>query len=155
MPDRLAEIFAAQQQLQLRLGRVFSEMSTEEKISCIRIDVLALEDELHEALAETKWKPWAKGERTIERDKYVGELVDAAHFLFNLLLIAGVDPGEFHARYFEKNARNHKRQDDGYTGEKCAACGGELDRPGIAVVEVAGRKYCCYADGVPVEAIRD
>ena len=31
-----------------------------EKLEWIRWNVLALEDELHEALAETGWKPWAK-----------------------------------------------------------------------------------------------
>ena len=63
-----------------------STLETNEQLDWIRWNTLALEDELHEALAETGWKPWAKSKH-VNRDAFVGELVDAFHFFMNLMLV--------------------------------------------------------------------
>jgi dimeric dUTPase (all-alpha-NTP-PPase superfamily) len=140
--DKLDLIYDAQRKLQQRLGHNFAAMSLEEVIEYIKLNILACTDELHEALNETSWKPWTKGERKILRDRYVGELVDAQHFLFNLMIVMGMSPDELLERYLDKNARNHQRQDDGYTGGKCATCSGELDR-GLMVL-LNGEKFDSY-----------
>lgn len=100
----------------------------DERVEFIRWNVLALEDELHEALGEVGWKPWATS-RHLNRESYVGELVDAWHFLMNLLLVAGVTEEEFVARYDAKRRRNAERQVEGYDGvaDKCPKCWRALD----------------------------
>ena len=107
-----------------------------QKTEWIRWNVLALEDELHEALAETGWKPWATSNH-INRDAFVSELVDAFHFLMNLMLVVGCDADEFLAKYGEKRGINAKRQADGYDGvsTKCPKCKRALDDPAVGCTE--------------------
>lgn len=104
----------------------------EELTRFIRWNVLALEDELHEALAETHWKPWATGEGFLDRDAFVKELIDAQHFLNNLYLAAGVSSNEVVERYLAKAKVNADRQEAGYssTSGKCEHCGRATDEPG-------------------------
>lgn len=88
----------------------------------IRVNVLAAEDELHEALAEVSWKPWASSEY-FNRDAFLGEIVDALHFVANLLAGAGITDEELNTAYLAKMERNRKRQSEGYTGlDKCSIC---------------------------------
>jgi hypothetical protein len=83
-------------------------------------NVLALTDELHEALLELKWKPWLTEGRGdwVNRDAFVGELIDAMHFLGNLFLLAGATGSEITERYIQKLALNAHRQEVGYSGDK-------------------------------------
>ncbi len=93
----------------------------------------ALEDELHEAMGELGWKPWATS-RHIAREAFMKEMVDAFHFFMNMLLCAnpGTSPEdiakEFFRLYQAKNAVNAQRQADGYDGvsTKCPQCKREL-----------------------------
>lgn len=103
-------------------------LTTEESLEWVRWNVLALEDELHELLAETGWKPWAKSKH-INRDAYVSELVDAFHFMMNLMLVVDCDADEFLAKYAEKRGINAQRQAEGYDGVsgKCPKCKRALD----------------------------
>ena len=124
--DRLTLLFEHQLELQRRIGgdpRAYDRLAA---IEYIKMNVLALTDELHEALQEVGWKPWATS-RHLNRPEYVGELIDAFHFLINLFLAVGATPEEVYEAYVSKIKRNHKRQDDGYTGMKDAQ-GRELDR---------------------------
>jgi hypothetical protein len=102
-------------------------------------NAFALEDEIHEAMQELKWKPWLTTGRGdwVNRDAFVQELVDAFHFFMNLLLLAGVVDGvwtpqqladEFTARYIEKREVNVRRQAEGYDGSKDGD-GRALDEP--------------------------
>lgn len=113
----LARLFAKQLELQRTHFEDPHRMSRPDAIEFIRWNVLALEDELHEALQEVGWKPWASSNH-INRDEYVGELVDALHFFINLCLIVGVNPEELFERFMAKNEKNARRQMEGYTGEK-------------------------------------
>lgn len=115
--DMLARIFELQRKLQVEKFRDPSRLSRDEAIEFIRWNILALEDELHEAMQEVGWKPWASSKH-INREEYVGELVDALHFLVNLFLVVGADAEEVLKRYEMKNEKNHRRQEVGYTGEK-------------------------------------
>jgi dimeric dUTPase (all-alpha-NTP-PPase superfamily) len=126
--DKLDEIFERQHTLQREKFKDPQRMSRPEALEYIRWNVLALTDELHEALQEVGWKPWANSVH-INRNEYVGELIDATHFLVNLFLVVGATPLEVYGAYLEKNERNHTRQDKGYDGvsEKCPHCKRELD----------------------------
>lgn len=99
----------------------------------MRWNAYALDDEIHEALQEVGWKPWATS-RHLNREAFMKEMVDAFHFFMNLLL-AG-NPGravedivkDFVDLYHAKHAKNAQRQIDGYDGvsDKCSVCHREL-----------------------------
>lgn len=94
----------------------------EKLIEFIRWNTLAAEDELHEALNEVSWKPWASAQ-FINREEFIGELVDALHFIGNMLAGVGCSDEELSEAYEEKMARNRARMTEGYTGlEKCSIC---------------------------------
>lgn len=117
MPDRLHDLYERQRSLQADHFQDPATFTRDEAIEFIRWNVLALHDELSEALQEIGWKPWASSKH-INRDAYIGELVDAMHFLFNLFLAVGATSADIHDAYVKKNEKNRKRQLDGYTGEK-------------------------------------
>ena len=127
----------AQLQLQIKsYGSDPGDLDDEGKLDWIRWNMLALEDELHEALAEVGWKPWAKSKH-INRDAFISELVDAFHFLMNLMLIVDCDADEFLAKYFEKRGINAARQAAGYDGVagKCQTCKRALDDVAVLCTE--------------------
>jgi hypothetical protein len=98
-----------------------------EREEYVRWNVLAAEDELHEALGEISWKPWASKE-FFNRDQFVGELVDVLHFVANLLVVSQVTGDELTARYSGKQQKNRDRQSEGYDGVsgKCPGCKRDL-----------------------------
>lgn len=116
-------------------------MTDEQRMTYVRENVLALENELHEALAETGWKPWATSNH-INTEAYLDELVDAFHFFMNLMLATGKTPGELadyvYKKYAEKSIRNVMRQKTGYDGitGKCPGCGRALDDEAVRCVRV-------------------
>jgi len=123
------DALAAQIELQKNAYKKdITKLDPEERAEFIRWNVLALEDELHEALAETGWKPWATS-RHLNREAYKGELVDALHFFMNLMALADISADELLAGYQVKREKNAKRQEDGYDGvsEKCPFCKRALD----------------------------
>lgn len=114
-------------------GYKVEELEGSDLIEYIRWNVLALEDELHEALAETSWKPWANN-HYVNRIQFLKELVDAAHFFNNMwLAVSKLDPEAaselFEGMYEAKHAMNAKRMADGYDGKtgKCPHCRRALD----------------------------
>ena len=136
----LEDIFQRQLELQRSsFGIDPTSMPDDERDEFIRWNALALEDEVHEALAEVNWKPWASAGGFKDRDAFVKELVDALHFFVNMCLAANASADEIMARYFAKADVNAKRQDDGYDGisTKCPECGRAQDEP-----EIAGSTVC-------------
>ena len=112
----LQEMIDLQAKLQSETyGKDISKLDTREKIEAYRINMMALQDELHEALNEMSWKPWAKAEY-FNDDRVQQELVDAWHFFMNLMIISGMDAEKLHLRYLAKRKANIKRQEDGYDG---------------------------------------
>lgn len=93
---------------------------------------LGMQDEISEALKEIAWKPWAKDDYVNEKE-FVGELVDAFHFLMNLALVVDPTGDAFVEAYFKKAEVNAIRQARGYSvieeGSKCQHCGRALDEP--------------------------
>lgn len=118
----------SQRHFQESLGHNFEDMIEEDRIDFVKDMKLAIEAELQEALNEVGWKPWATS-RHINREAYVGEMVDAWHFFMNLLLVMRVTPEEFEQKYYAKLNKNYKRQKEGYDGVtgKCVKCGRALD----------------------------
>jgi dimeric dUTPase (all-alpha-NTP-PPase superfamily) len=140
--DRLVHMMEMQRKLQQRYndGRDLTEFDDEERIEAIRINVLACTSELHEALDETGWKTWASSNH-INHKAFYGEIVDAWHFLMNLMLHTGMSAEDLYVGYIEKNARNQKRQDEGYDGvsTKCPECKRAFDDVGQARVALGPR----------------
>lgn len=122
-------LFEAQRSLQKEsYGKDPAELRGDEAIQFIKDMHIALTDELHEALAETGWKPWATS-RHINHEAFKGELVDAFHFFMNLCMVVDMSPEELAEKYMAKRAKNAQRQRDGYDGvsTKCPGCNRALD----------------------------
>jgi dimeric dUTPase (all-alpha-NTP-PPase superfamily) len=129
----LDEIFDRQLKLQTRsFGVDPFNLDPEAKVQFIKDMTLALEDELHEALGEVGWKPWATS-RHINDKAFGGELVDALHFLVNLFLAIGWSADEVLQAYLLKASKNEARQRRGYDGVsgKCPRCHRALDDDGV------------------------
>lgn len=129
MTYELRDALRAQYELQLDSYKNDpAALSDEERAHFISWNILALEDELHEALDEVGWKPWTTS-RHLNRDAFKGELVDALHFFMNLMLAAEIDADELLEAYQKKREKNAKRQREGYDGVtgKCPKCHRALD----------------------------
>lgn len=129
--DLLVEATRLQLELQQKMGYDFTAMTIDEQIEYIKWNSVALASELSEALNEVGWKPWAAS-RYIDRERYVGEMIDVSKFFLNMLLVVGVTPQEFLQRFRGKTLVNHKRLEDGYDGtNKCPHCSRAQDEPHV------------------------
>lgn len=143
--DLLVTIYDWQHKMQVDTFKTnFERMTNEEVIEYIRWNTIALEDELHEALGEIGWKPWAES-RHINREAYIGELIDALHFLLNLFIVVDAGPVEIFERYAEKRARNITRQLEGYDGVsgKCQNCHRAMDDVVAHGEQPYSAWFCC------------
>lgn len=135
----LQMILNHQRELQKKsYGVDVTTFTDEERAAYIRDMSLALTDELHEALNETGWKPWATS-RHINRAAFLGEMVDVLHFWCNLVLVAEVTEKDILDLYFEKAEKNAKRQMVGYDGvtSKCKTCGRAFDDSAVLCTPIA------------------
>ena len=138
MSDSLKRMLDAQRALQVNSFKNDPATLTDEgAVEWIRWNTLALEDELHEALAEVGWKPWATSKH-VNREAFIAELVDAWHFFMNLMLVVDCTAEEFADRYFAKHQLNAERQAKGYDGiaGKCTECKRALDDPAVHCTDV-------------------
>lgn len=144
LDPRLTRMLEMQRKLQLMYnkGKAIEDFTPEERMAAIRENVLACTDELHEAMDETGWKPWATSNH-INVEAFHSEMVDAWHFFMNLMLHSGMTSDDLYQGYVKKNAINIKRQADGYDGvsTKCPACKRAYDDEAVK----------CYPAGTPVE----
>lgn len=132
--DRLEEMLSRQRELQALInGYDMAEQTAVQRIDNIKENVLALTDELHEVLGEMGWKSWAKS-RHINYEAARGEVVDAWHFLMNIMLHLDMSADDLYAGYLRKRAVNEARQVAGYDGvsTKCTGCGRAQDDVGVA-----------------------
>lgn len=105
--DKLDQIFAMQAALN-------AEIRALRGLECapsewIQKETLAMLSELAELLDEVNFK-WWKNPKPVDPDRVKDELVDILHFFVSMCLDAGLDPGELHARYLDKNRENIDRQ---------------------------------------------
>lgn len=99
------------------------------------VDVMfaATVHELVEMHDETSWKPWQHDDPYVNRDSVVKEIVDALHFLSNVLCAVGCTEAELNQLYTDKMKVNRDRQlrANGYRvkdpGVKCRVCSRALD----------------------------
>lgn len=115
-----------------------SLLNDEERAQYIRDMSLALTDELHEALNETGWKPWATS-RHFNREAFIGEMIDVLHFWCNLILLANVNERDIVEAYCLKAEKNAKRQMAGYDGVagKCQSCNRAFDDAAVLCTPLA------------------
>lgn len=159
-PDRLTAMLQLQARLQQNVYNVpLGDLKPEERSRVVRDNTLALTDELHEALNEIGWKPWATS-RHMNTAAYVSELVDAWHFFMNLLLATGLPPKEisdlFYGTYLHKMKKNEERQAAGYDGvsTKCSLCKRALDDVAVACW-VRGDQGFCAVQNSDINLIKD
>lgn len=93
--------------------------------------------EMQEMLDEISWKPWAKDDLYVNRDLVVKELVDALHFIANLLTAVGCTDEELDEAYTSKMAVNRERMLGSApylvhrdAGTKCDSCRRSFDDVG-------------------------
>jgi predicted Zn-dependent protease len=116
--DFLVAIFVRQLEVQRAAGTDPTVMVAKaEVIQYIKDMVLAAEDELHEVLGETGWKPWATS-RHIHTTAAQEEWIDVLCFVVNIALALGLSPQRVNQLHREKTTTNLARQRDGYTGVK-------------------------------------
>lgn len=158
-PDRLTRMFAKQLLLQRHHRTDPTVVPEDLRAAWIKNMILATLDELHEALNETGWKPWASS-RHVNDDACFGELRDAWQFLMNAMLtVHQVSPSEL-AELLEESLdaklkKNYARVDAGYTGtEKCPGCRRALDEVKLTVDRSnGGGKLVTCTCGAFVDAI--
>lgn len=149
--DRLGLMLEMQRDLQLGYnnGKRVEDFTDTERMAEIRDNTLSMLSEVFEALAETGWKPWAKSNH-INRDAFHGEIVDAWHFLMNLMLHTGMTADDLYAGYVRKNQINRARQANGYDGvsEKCPLCKRAYDDPAVSCTPPQNNipAYCIRKD---------
>lgn len=71
-----------------------------------------------EAVREFHWKFWSHDEPWVNRENLLKEIVDAQHFLANMLVTIGVTDDEYEAYYQAKQDENRRRQREGYLVRK-------------------------------------
>lgn len=138
----LTKMIAQQRDLQEEsFGYSFNEMLVRDRVEYVKMNVMAIEHELHELLDETSWKPWADAEY-LNEDAAFKELIDAWHFLMNIMIALSPNQSAFDiaerlvGTYGEKREINAKRQVEGYDGvsTKCPDCKRALDEPSSITV---------------------
>lgn len=151
----LNEFLEMQRKLQLRMpppNRVPADLRGDDRATFLVWNMYALMDELHEAMDETGWKPWATS-RHLDADKMLKEMVDAWHFFMNVLLVIGGEKGwstdelaaAFSDAYEHKNAVNAERQAEGYDGlsSKCPHCKREItETDSLFHFPFMGKTFC-------------
>lgn len=108
----------------------------------------ALTVELAEFMQEVGWKDWSSPRGWVNRRQAVGELVDAGHFLANLLCALDVTDAEWEEAYRAKQEVNRQRQRDGYdsSATKCPVCRRSYDDAdvGCTAATASDPPYCGY-----------
>ena len=75
--------------------------------------------EMAEVREEFSWKPWAKDEPFVNRDRVRDEVIDVLHFLGNILTAIGVTDEELEQAYKVKQNINRQRAASGtYSARK-------------------------------------
>ena len=118
MPDKLAEIFALQKELNQRIGVDTDAIqgNQAEQTKWILNYCRALQQETAELTDSVPWKWWAKYQKFDLENARV-EVVDLMHFVVSAAQVLGMDETEFHRLYTAKHKVNQARQDSGYTAK--------------------------------------
>jgi len=126
-------MFDSQRKLQtMLLGIDPGHMERGDLLRYVTVMVTACTDELHEALGETGWKPWATSDH-FNTEAFRDELTDAWLFLLNLMLASGMTSKDLYNRYHEKRANAETRFHNNYDGvlTKCPTCKRAYDNKAV------------------------
>lgn len=152
MKDMLAVMLAAQADVQRQLtGLDVTQLKGDSLADYMRTMGWACSDELHEAVNETGWKPWATS-RHINHEEFMGEMTDAWLFFMNLMLAGGMTADDLIDRTAKKQDNALIRFANGYDGKtsKCPKCKRAYDNEGVKCTpphsgpDGAGAAYCGY-----------
>lgn len=132
MTDSLQTMFDAQRKLQSMMGIDPQYMEPTDLLGYVTTMVVACTDELHEALNETGWKPWASSDH-FNTEAFRDELTDAWLFLLNLMLASGMTGRDLTNRYHEKRVNAERRHNEKYDGisTKCPICKRAYDNKAV------------------------
>jgi dimeric dUTPase (all-alpha-NTP-PPase superfamily) len=116
MLDDLQAMYDAQRVDQIdRYGVDPAELDLQQWADYVRTMVVALDDELHEALREVPWKPWSnRTDKEFDSGAVKAEFADAWHFFMNLMIAMRVRPEDLVSSYFRKLAINQERKSNHY-----------------------------------------
>lgn len=103
------DVLQAQERLQRDLGYKFEEMTSQERVSYLRWNSLALIVEVTETLNETDWKPWKPSTGVIRDEAFRQELADVFIFMMNMALAADIDADELLSYVDDKININRQR----------------------------------------------
>ena len=120
MTDKLEEIVRLQTEFMdlLKVPR-FNETSSMGKLTpqvqeTIPHLMFALVCELGEIGDAINWKSWKKTKHEVDMDNLRMEFIDALHFLFEMMIMCGMDAETIHREYKKKMIENWARQAGGY-----------------------------------------
>ncbi|MCX8003324.1 MAG: dUTPase [Anoxybacillus mongoliensis] len=109
--EKLEKMFNMQQDLD---ERIIEERNIDKTLDEWVVAItIAMESEIDEIRREVNWK-WWKQEKEIDLERLQEEVIDLWHFLLSLSRMVGLTPETIFERYMQKNAINHKRQEQGY-----------------------------------------
>lgn len=162
--DRLNQMVNLQRALQANsfIGQDPATLKIDDKIRYIKDMILGLEDELHEVMGEMSWKPWTVGEKSINADGVKKELVDAWHFLMNIMVAVDMSGDELYKMYMKKRAVNEARMESGtYDGKstKCPGCKRALEDVTLQDIKLPNSDitdivFCQCGEHIPLEVAR-
>jgi len=144
--DIMDAMLESQRLVQAAYGHDFDIMTDEDRMRYLSTMVLACTDELHEALGETGWKPWASSNH-INKQEFMGEMADAFLFFMNVMLAAGMTSQNLIELTAKKQDNSYKRLKDGYDGVtgKCPKCQRAYDNAGVKCTP----DHCGYTSKSP------
>lgn len=122
----MRDLLARQRRLQIEAFAVDPrELTGEDRVEYVRMNVLALVDEAMEVLHHVDgWKNWqtdrSSAGEIADLQAYIGEGVDLLHFVANLLNVAGVEDDALDHLFARKQKLNARRQAEGYAGNGAA-----------------------------------
>lgn len=80
----------------------------------VTTNLYATIEEMCEASHEVAWKPWSRVQGELHREEFIEELVDALHFIANLLAVVNCTDAELSHAYLRKMRINRERQESRY-----------------------------------------
>lgn len=130
--DSLHTMLADQAEAQKTIGNDHTAMTPDQWADHMRTMAFSVCDEVHEAMAEVGWKPWATS-RHINSEEFMGEMTDAWLFFMNMMIAGGMTAEDLIARTAKKQNNLLNRIASGYDGRttKCGRCKRAYDNEGV------------------------
>ena len=100
------------------LGYDYDEMLPNERMEHVRINALALYQEVAELVDSVPWKPWRKmKDQTMDKENATKEIIDCIFFLGAISEILFISPEELDRAFDDVIADNYDRIATGYNNK--------------------------------------